>query len=65
MFDRFYRGDASHNSQTGGYGIGLSIARAIVVAQRGKITATSRDNGNLLITVTLPGLVTDSPRKDK
>ncbi|MCD8322553.1 MAG: HAMP domain-containing histidine kinase [Oscillospiraceae bacterium] len=63
MFDRFYRGDESHNSQTGGYGIGLSIAKAIVSAQRGRIAAASRENGNLVITITLPGLVTESPQK--
>ncbi len=63
MFDRFYRGDESHNSQTGGYGIGLSIAKAIVDGQRGRISASSRENGNLVITVTLPGLVTESPQK--
>ena len=33
MFDRFYRGDASRNSGQGGYGIGLSIAKAVVQAQ--------------------------------
>lgn len=63
MFDRFYRGDESHNSQTGGYGIGLSIAKAIVSGQRGRISAASRENGNLVITVTLPGFVTESPQK--
>ncbi|MCD7769305.1 MAG: ATP-binding protein [Oscillospiraceae bacterium] len=63
MFDRFYRGDESHNSQTGGYGIGLSIAKAIVSGQRGRISAASRENGNLVITITLPGLVTESPQK--
>ncbi|MCD8082619.1 MAG: HAMP domain-containing histidine kinase, partial [Clostridiales bacterium] len=34
LFDRFYRGDQSHNSQTGGYGIGLSIAAAATANTR-------------------------------
>lgn len=54
MFERFYRGDSSRSSQTSGYGLGLSIARAIVAAHKGKITAALRDARTLAITVTLP-----------
>lgn len=54
LFDRFYRADSSRNSQTGGYGIGLSIASAIVSAHKGKITASSKDEHSLLITIMLP-----------
>lgn len=53
LFDRFYRTDESRNSQTGGYGIGLSIAKAVVMAHKGKIQASSEDSRSLLITVTL------------
>ena len=53
LFDRFYRTDESRNSQTGGYGIGLSIAQAVVIAHKGKIQASSEDGRSLLITVTL------------
>lgn len=53
LFDRFYRTDVSRNSETGGYGIGLSIAKAIVLAHRGKITACSPNNESLRISVTL------------
>ena len=53
LFDRFYRTDESRNSQTGGYGIGLSIAKAVVTAHKGKIQASSEDGRSLLITVTL------------
>ena len=55
LFDRFYRADASRNSKTGGYGIGLSIARAIVTAHKGKISATASGN-ELTISATLPGV---------
>ena len=54
LFDRFYRTDSSRNSQTGGYGLGLSIAAATVEAYKGKITASTEDEKSLLITVTLP-----------
>lgn len=50
IFNRFYRGDPSRSSQTQGYGIGLSIAKAIVTAHRGKIGADTPDGRKLLIT---------------
>lgn len=43
LFERFYRTDKSRNSETGGSGIGLSVAKAIVTAHKGKITAKSKD----------------------
>ncbi len=54
LFDRFYRTDQSRNSQTGGYGLGLSIAAAIVSAHKGKIAASTQDGKSLLITATFP-----------
>ena len=53
LFDRFYRADKSRNSETGGYGIGLSIAKAVVEAHKGRISASSADGKSLLITVIL------------
>ena len=54
LFDRFYRGDKSRSSETRGYGIGLSVAKAIVTSHKGKIAASSKDGNSLTITVTLP-----------
>ena len=52
--DWVYRTDSSRNSQTGGYGLGLSIAAAITAAHRGRISASTEDGHSLRITVTLP-----------
>ena len=54
MFDRFYRGDASRNSGQGGYGIGLSIAKAVVQAHRGKLSAAAKGTDRLVITALFP-----------
>lgn len=53
LFDRFYRTDQSRNSQSGGYGLGLSIAKSIVSAHKGKIRAESPDGTQLTIQVIL------------
>ncbi|MCH5198535.1 MAG: HAMP domain-containing histidine kinase [Oscillospiraceae bacterium] len=54
VFDRFYRLDSSRNSETGGHGIGLSVAKAIAAAHGGKIAAGTNDGLSFEITVTLP-----------
>ena len=53
LFERFYRADASHNSATGGHGIGLSNAQAIVELHKGKITAYSPADGEICFQIRL------------
>ena len=54
LFDRFYRTDQSRNSDTGGYGLGLSIAAAITEANKGNISAYTEDEKSLRITIVFP-----------
>lgn len=53
LFERFARADRSRARQTGGSGLGLSIARAIVTAHGGTIEVDSRP-GDTTFTVRLP-----------
>jgi signal transduction histidine kinase len=50
----FYRAEPSRNRETGGAGLGLSIAQAIVDAHGGTLTLANRDGGGLEARITLP-----------
>ncbi len=54
IFDRFYRADPSRSRASGGSGVGLSIARAIIEAHGGKISAFIREKNEVCFRVTLP-----------
>ena len=56
VFERFYRTDGSRNSQTGGHGIGLSMASAIVNLHGGKISARTSNGHDFIVTATLPAV---------
>ncbi|WP_195984256.1 ATP-binding protein [Clostridium sp. D33t1_170424_F3] len=53
VFDRFYRADSARARETGGYGLGLAIAKAIVEEAHGKIRADSGD-GRTVFTAAFP-----------
>ena len=53
LFDRFYRVDEVRNSEDNHYGLGLSIAKAVVLNHKGSISVSCKD-GNVAFTVTLP-----------
>lgn len=53
IFEKFYRMDEARNSNTGGAGLGLAIAKEIISLHGGTITADSNDN-TVTFTITLP-----------
>jgi signal transduction histidine kinase len=54
LFERFFRGDPSHNNAVEGCGLGLSIAQWIVTAHRGEIRFASQPGQLTTLTVRLP-----------
>ncbi|MGL4287677.1 MAG: ATP-binding protein [Phreatobacter sp.] len=54
MFQPFVRLEASRNVETGGVGLGLTVARTILRGHGGDVTMANRDGGGLRVTVTLP-----------
>jgi two-component system, OmpR family, sensor kinase len=56
VFDRFHRSDAARDRSSGGAGLGLAIARAIVAAHQGTIRAEESPAGGARVSFELPGL---------
>jgi signal transduction histidine kinase len=54
IFERFHRGDQSRSRDSGGYGLGLAIAKGFVERYGGSITASSLVLGGTRISVELP-----------
>lgn len=54
IFDRFYRVDQSRSRESGGNGLGLSIAKWIVQSHNGKLEVTSEEGKGSMFSVLLP-----------
>ena len=55
LFDRFYRADPARTA--GGFGIGLSLAQALVSAQGGTLRAANNPEGGARFEIAFPKLV--------
>ena len=54
IFERFYRSDQVRNEKISGHGLGLSIARLIIVKHTGRIKVRSQDTVGTTFQITLP-----------
>ena len=63
IFERFRRGDPSRSRATGGFGLGLAIAKSIVQAYKGSIYAESKIGMGTRIIVQVPTLPPGSTTK--
>jgi len=50
LFDRFYRADEARTQKSGGYGIGLSVAKSIAEAYKGSLTSEYQDENTIAFT---------------
>lgn len=57
VFDRFYRGKASHKTNAPGTGLGLAIAREIAARVDGKITLHSQEGDGSTFSVWLKAVL--------
>jgi signal transduction histidine kinase len=56
VFERFFRGDPSHNNKIEGCGLGLSIAQWIALAHKGNIQFVSEPDKLTVVTVSFPAI---------
>ena len=54
IFERFYRSDSARKAESSGHGLGLSIARIIVIAHGGKLQVRSKVGVGTTFSITLP-----------
>ncbi|HPY86040.1 MAG TPA: ATP-binding protein, partial [Ruminococcus flavefaciens] len=53
VFERFYRSDESRNRSTGGYGLGLAIAKSIIDRHKFKVHIENNEGRGICFVVTM------------
>jgi signal transduction histidine kinase len=53
IFERFYRSDESRNRSTGGYGLGLAIAKSIIDKHKFKVHVENCEGKSISFVVTM------------
>ncbi len=64
IFEKFYRMDDARTSDSGGFGLGLAIAKEIVLLHGGSIAAQSADHVTSF-TISLPGQMPGGKKKSR
>ncbi|MBO0452575.1 sensor histidine kinase [Candidatus Enterococcus murrayae] len=54
IFERFYREDRSRSKETGGYGLGLAIAKQIITQHKGKLSVRDWEPRGVVFQIRLP-----------
>lgn len=54
IFERFYRSDESRNRATGGYGLGLAIAKSVIDKHKFKVHVENQEGSSICFVVTMP-----------
>ena len=54
LFEPFFRSDSSRSRKTGGYGLGLSLCKAVIDAHKGRIDISSVPGKDTRVLITLP-----------
>ena len=65
IFERFYRSDSARKAESSGHGLGLSIARIIVIAHGGKLQVRSKVGVGTTFSISLPEKQTPSSNEEK
>jgi signal transduction histidine kinase len=61
LFERFFRPDKSRSRKTGGFGLGLSIVKAVATAHGGSVQVTAPPTGGLIVAVSLAATPPEGP----